>query len=332
MTRRFAGPIHVRRLRGDPLRYIIRPASLSQCHEIEINESRFRELSSVSLRDWQYLGLEEKFAVLFSNFEEFEQQVLTLSLSASLHLDLDWAKMSDARLQLTRRIVNLLTAARLYRDQVTGDLIRLQRAGAISGVDLPALWDRESSRSFGFRLVEELRNHFQHSSLPLGRIAYPSRNAGSTESPLFSFGLELSLDAAPLFGDRRFDQQIARQLEALHADENDMILFVRQYVEGLSRIHADVRLTIDADATACRAEIEAVRSEWGAVGGEVPMGLAAIKEADDRTWVEIAVVNLNASDRRLALVRSNRTMHNLSRRFVSSGRLPSLFPSIVRDA
>jgi hypothetical protein len=25
-------------------------------------------------------------------------------------------------------------------------------------------------------------------------------------------------------------------------------------------------------------------------------------------------------------------MHNLSRRFVSSGRLPSLFPSIVRDA
>lgn len=314
------------------MRHIIRPASLSQSHEIEINESRFLELSSVSSRDWQYLGLEEKFAVLFSNFEEFEQQILSLSLSASLHLDLDWAKMSDARLQLTRRVVNLLTAARLYRDQVTGDLTRLQRAGAITRVDLPALWDRESSRSFGFRLVEELRDHFQHSSLPLDRIAYPSRNVGPAESPLFSFGLELSLDAAPLLGDRRFDPQIARQLESLRAEENDMILFVRQYVEGLSRIHADVRLAIDVDATACRVAIEAARSEWGAVGGEVPMSLAAIKEAEDRQWVEMAYVNLNASDRRLALVRSNRTMENLSRRFVSSGRLPSLFPPIVRDA
>src|SRR5437899_1009166 len=63
------------------------------------------------------LGFEEKLSLLLGNFFEVEKELLILAEASLIWTERNLAESMEERLTLDRRIVNFLTASRLYLDQ-----------------------------------------------------------------------------------------------------------------------------------------------------------------------------------------------------------------------
>ena len=98
--------------------YVLTRWTLGSPPNIEIDAARYGALKDAVEAQRIALGLEEKIHLVIANYEEFEREILTLTLVHMVHHNPNWSSMSTARLLLDRRIVNLLSTCRLYVDQV----------------------------------------------------------------------------------------------------------------------------------------------------------------------------------------------------------------------
>jgi len=111
------------------------------------------------------IAIEQKLDLLLENYVEYESELLDLAVRLIAFRDSQWHAFQRENLDVTRRLVNLLSAARLYVDQMNHDLGRLFD----DADEIRAAVKQESSArydaSFGFRLMETLRNAIQHRSI-----------------------------------------------------------------------------------------------------------------------------------------------------------------------
>src|SRR5437868_6592604 len=82
-----------------------------------IEKQRFEEVKRAKATCLFAIDLEEKFALLLDNFAELEFELLRLAESSLIWPNRNHTESMQERLTLDRRIVNLLTACRLYLDQ-----------------------------------------------------------------------------------------------------------------------------------------------------------------------------------------------------------------------
>src|SRR5690349_15095768 len=68
------------------------------------------------------LGSEEKCELLIENFTEYEREVFGIAQRRLLKGGSSWAASLEDMLLLNRRLVNVLTAARMYADQIKHDI------------------------------------------------------------------------------------------------------------------------------------------------------------------------------------------------------------------
>jgi hypothetical protein len=286
---------------------------------IPISEERYRALEKATLRDWIYLGIEEKFDALVTNYEEFEQDHLCLSLRQLIHLDIEWADMVDDRLRLGRRIANLLTIGRSYYEHVGHDLRQLARQhSSAHQVDPESVWNAQKSALLGCRVLDQLRNHIQHRSLPLGTISYPSSLDEANGDRQFSFGISLHLLLEPLAQDRKFDRGILSELRALGEDIADVVLFVREYLQGLAHLHDAIRGALANEMAASGSIILSALGELTSNGSEV-YGKSALNTANPAAPEQIQLSD-NLIARRTALTKRNHFLTDISKRYVTGKR------------
>ena len=303
----------------DIMMYVLRRWALNAQPEIKIDFTRYTALKRAIEVQRAALDVEQKFDLVIANYEEFEREILSVTLGHMVRHASKWGQMSDARLLLNRRIVNLLSTCRLYVDQVQHSA----QSPCFSGCTLEqvkALFSKQYEMSLGYRVMEALRNHIQHRSLAISRISYPSKmEKKDGDNPLWSYKLSLGLDLDALREDETFKQPILEELASLSEIQNDIILFVRQHVEGIAGAHSSLRELITENIRVADSTVVRALADWKAAGHE-ESGLAALHLRSDSRVEEHVFITSNFKNKREELLAENQTHMNLSRRFVTNVR------------
>ena len=144
------------------IRYLLRIYALGPHPELEISHEAFEGIKSSKAILNAGLSMEEKYEVLVSNYLEFEKEMLIYSAECMIRNNLNTDAFSKIKMDLNRRLVNIMTAARSYIDQVSRD-IRSIVPHEIKENDFvkKALSDKYDEL-FEYRFMESLRNHVQH--------------------------------------------------------------------------------------------------------------------------------------------------------------------------
>lgn len=293
---------------------------------VDVSEAEFEQIKLAVKGLISALRIEEKYNLLRENYAEFEKEMLDLTLSQCLFGDHDW--LSDMRDldAANRRLVNFLTTARLYEDQVQRELGKSYVNGASLARDFEAMMEDEAGSSFSFQLMRELRNHAQHRELPLQRIGYVT--FGYPEYS--SVGGRLSsrqkrhirtADIAPrnLSDDKRTTKAFRQRLADMKLDEYvDIRPFIREYMQALTRIHINLRARLEEDIEPwARLIIDCIDRVAQASGAAAE---AAIMVAIDEQGVEMDKLLLSREhiERREMLTRRNCALYHLDKFVVSN--------------
>src|SRR5688572_4740373 len=110
---------------------------------VELTKDEYRTGLHAKHCVWQSLQIEEKFDLVLSNYEEFEQDILQVALRASMYFQHDWSAGVDTFQRTNRRIVNLLSGCRLYLDQIGHNLSLMYGEDSSAAQSVRAACSRE---------------------------------------------------------------------------------------------------------------------------------------------------------------------------------------------
>ena len=314
--------------------YVLRNRSQSSQLNIEIDADRYNALKDALTVQGIALELEEKFNLVMENYEEFEREILTITLAYMVRSQPTWGSMFSDRLLLDRQIVNLLNTGYLYAEQI--ERLLKKSSTQIIGCtwkQAEAVFSEQSKKNPGYRIMVVLRHHFQHCSLAVRDISYPSRvevKAEKWDEPLWSYKLDLKLDMEALRRDRRGDRETLKELESLQPNQKDLILFIRQYIEGLGHVQNQLRKLTEAAVDKADATSDAALMEWQTAGYKA-IGLIASNFSGGTTAEEHVFVTNNLKEKRVEMVAAHSSFTNLSRRFVSGVRPSDAYPPIHQE-
>jgi hypothetical protein len=200
----------------------------------------------------EMVEVEQKLDILLANFQELEEELATRSLRHAFRSDHSHREFYDGKQVLNQRVMNTLTAARLYLDQAHHHV-------KVFFPDDPARWaelkDKASGQYdsvFGYRLMEALRNFAQHRGLPLqGMTLKQSWIEPEPGDRRLVTNLAINLITSGLSGDGGLKPAILAELEAL-GEVVDIKQFVRDYIEGICVLHDHFRAMVADRITSAR--------------------------------------------------------------------------------
>lgn len=297
------------------MKYGITILALGSWPFIEISAEEFAQAKRAKEKLIALLGIEEKLDILLENYAEYEKHLIDLSLRRVIFRDLLWSSGMDDKQHLTRRLANLLSAARLYADQAKHDLSAIYERGSEQQEILRQALSREYDNRFGYRVMEALRNYMQHRSLPIKKLSYPSRWEETDSERMLRCSAEVYLDVVELREDSKFKSNVLSELEG-RGEEVKITPLVRQYVEGIGCAHEELRSNTKQDIDAwARTISDLIDRARGPLDGKLTgLGIAA---EDDRRYVETVHVSERPKERLDYLVKKNSSFAKLSYRYVS---------------
>jgi len=180
------------------------------------------------------MDVEEKYDVLVDNYFELERELLDQALRSMIY-----SEFSDSRRLISRRLINLLSSARLYVETLP------RHAGVIFGGDTASMQKdgRIYDGNLGYRVMEALRNYAQHQNLPVHGGETKYRLDHVTGHTLYSFNP--SLDLSEVAMSPKFKKSVLGELADLPKERDGQSValkpFIREYVEGLGKVQLVMR-------------------------------------------------------------------------------------------
>lgn len=222
-------------------------------HFIPLLAAEFEELKSAKANLLEVLFIEEQMNILIESYLEWENEILTSSAREVVQRDFNYLSILSHRDLLSRRMMALLTSCKGYLDQAC------HRLSNIYGRESHAAHQFDKSREeqfvtyLGYRTMERLRNHVQHRGWPFHSI---SRGRSRIE---FEYGSRLrfttgtllrvsELAKDPKFTETAKNRAILDELQQ-KGDEIELQLLVREYIAGLSIVHANLRDALKPDVS-----------------------------------------------------------------------------------
>jgi hypothetical protein len=295
------------------MRYWLKQMVLGRTPELEtgfVHFEAFRRAREVLV---DAFALEEKWDIVVSNYQELERELLVVATEHAVREMRDYEDMFMLKAPLTARVVNLLTAARLYLDHAPQHL-DIDPRGTLRD-DFDTERKNRHAASFEYRFMDAMRNHVQHRGMPVHLVSH----GGSwveleNVSRRMEFTTTLMAKKSYLEEDSQFKKSVLKEMP----DSVDIMACGRGYVEHLSHLHGFVRERLASTIGAARALIEGAHKAYSALPGAAIVGLKAISRGEDGKVVEELPLLLDWDNVRVALTRRNPVLVNLSRRYVAS--------------
>ncbi len=293
--------------------YIIRKAVLGTVPEIEITASEFADLKAARKVLSDAFATEEKYEIVITNFIDLEKQLLNVAVIDKIRHKPSYSEIFETRSILNTRLVNLLTATRLYLDQLPQHVAHCLPNSPDVHIDVKRRCSEEYDQHFEFRFMEALRNHVQHRGIPIHFVRHGSRWTSLDESKQMEFYVQISAQLDKLEADEKFKKSVLAEIE----EDVDLIATTRKYVESISAIHQYVRDTISDSVTAARTTIEAVHVRYSQLHSDSLIGISAFELGEEGVRSSIPLL-LDWDDVRIQLQQRNWQLVNLSKRYVTS--------------
>jgi len=284
---------------------------------VPITEGSYSELEVARTGLLEALFLEEKFDLVIENFLELETELLSSAARYMVHGETNFGWFQIERNLINRRLVNLLSVCRGYLDFVRplGQQLLANEPERASEFDQS--FGRHYDGTFGYRVMEAMRNFVQHRGFPIHALQYNSKLDENQARNRFSFAVSVFTKTTYLRRDGGFKSSVLAELEALGGRVDVKPLF-RDYVACLAESHEGVRAIQKAAIEAWEKKfLDAVRQFQTAFPAEPSiLGLAAIKIDGPNRTDEIPL-HPGFIERRKELQSKNRGYGNLAKRFVT---------------
>ncbi|HZW12891.1 MAG TPA: hypothetical protein VFF81_06840 [Noviherbaspirillum sp.] len=285
-----------------------------------ISEQEYANLRSGRDVLLESLFIEEKFDLVVDNYLEFETYLLDLTAREMVRGVQTWTAFQGERGQVNRRIVNLLSSCRLYLDHTQHHLNNLGTAGKEAATIIKPFISAQYDSSLGYRAMEALRNYVQHRGYPIHGVTYSANWINDREKLLY--GVTPYIMPAQLKEDGKFKASVLEELGSL-GDRIDIKSLMREYIEGLAKIHNEARSQLQPVIEKSDKIIRDAINRYKSVEPveDSVIALAAVRR-DANTNVETCYLFEEQLDYRVQLVRKNRNLSNLVKRYVSSEVIP----------
>lgn len=260
------------------------------------------------------LSIEQKFDLLIDNYLEFETDLLDLAAREMVRGVRKWAQFQDQRNQINRRLVNLLSACRLYIDHGKHHISNIQLATDLRAT-VDSVLSTEYDSSLGYRFMEALRNYVQHRGYPVHGVEYDASRTADGSGVVFN--VSPYLDLAQLEEDGKFKASVLKELKA-RGDKIDIKPFAREYIAGLGKVHETIREQLQEVLGESDRHVRAVIETYRMAepSDATIIGLAAVRR-DQQIYSDPIPLFENLLDYRATFEAKNRGLKNLGKRFVS---------------
>ena len=191
--------------------------------------------------------IESLFNLVAESLIAFERYLLNASLDTLAYRVAGREVWDRRHNEIDLRILTILTAVRAYHDQRKHLLGQtLMSAGDKSAVETE--FNKAFDRSFGYRLMETLRNYAQHRRLPLGGYSERNLNESRDDKAGESEPSRLRLTIDPHFSRKKLLEgrsamrsATMNELEALEFEQLDVKYLLRRYIAEISVCHEAFR-------------------------------------------------------------------------------------------
>jgi hypothetical protein len=294
------------------MKYILRIHALGKYPEVELDKSRYEAIKKARTMLSDGLAMEEKYEILISNYLEFEKEILEHAAQLMIRHPHDYYDFFQVRMSFNRRLVNLLTAARLYVDQLHRHVRADSPDSQTAKEEVASLFSREYDNSLEYRFMEALRNYVQHQGIPVHWVQFYPHADTSGEKKLLIYSMELASQKELLQEDHTFKKSVLEEIP----EKVDLKTATRVYVEGISRVHCAARKLVEQSLAEARSIIEDAIASCRQVFSKEFVGLHAIC-LDENKIVESVPLLLDWDDVRIKLSKRNSELVNLRNRYVS---------------
>jgi hypothetical protein len=250
-------------------------------------------------------SFEQKFDLLKENFVAFEMAATEWSLRATIDFNYSYGAISSVVQEASRHIMNLLTAARAYVDQVKQDFKHIPLNPSFGEQAKQKLSEQYDS-SADYRLMEALRNYVQH----FGQSVHSFSGNMTGKAPDWAHAVSLRTLKSQLSEDKSFKPEVLAEMPAYV----DLRVASRAYMHALSVVHLALRQVIEKDVDRARSAVQHWTQLYLENGNDSAVGLYAHKSvagADDPLPVPLL---LDWDDVRLCLVEKSSAPVVLERR------------------
>jgi len=195
------------------------------------------------------LNAEEKFAIVADNLNEFERELLQATQNHILSSDSGYVLAMNVRREIDRRLINLLSACRLYFDQIT------HLVSSTFGSNSPEEKRINDKRhdlydhSFAYRMMEALRNFVQHRGLAIENISFNLHRVESGAGVFLEASVIPRLSVDVLEADAEFKKDVLDELKE-RGGIIDIRPIAREYISRIFEVHQLIRELIGARADA----------------------------------------------------------------------------------
>ncbi|HEY6342029.1 MAG TPA: hypothetical protein VIY49_11095 [Bryobacteraceae bacterium] len=279
---------------------------------VEISEEEYRRVRLAKQKILRSLAVEDKFDLVVTNYEDFEREILGLALHQMVYSDLSWSSMHSDRQTLNRRVLNLLSAGRLYIDQVMHDT---SEDPPLAERIRKKAWEQYDTR-LGYRVMEALRNYTQHRALSVDQLSFSSSWVPPGELKHLEYRAEPFIALQALREDERVKRSVVADLEPIGPDV-PLTPLIRDYVEGLSVIHQEFRECAQGAIPTSEASFNWVWERCNAGSGSRQKAARILESDADGTWTSEDHIFQSLIAHRNDLVTKNQALTNLARRYVS---------------
>jgi hypothetical protein len=184
------------------------------------------------------LSVEENYDLVLENYLDLERAVLGTAANWMVRGESNPGVLRNDSALYNRRLLNLLSAARTYVDQVPHHLGEFVTDG-------PELAGRVFSSAYdthiGYRAMSALRNYVQHRGMPVRANGYQHvMYKDEYGKQHFAHTALLALVPAELSADGKFKGAVLDELRGL-GERIDLMWLARDYLDALSEAHAAIR-------------------------------------------------------------------------------------------
>jgi hypothetical protein len=251
---------------------------------VKITEAEYKAVSPARDVINQLISIEEKYDAVMENYVELEQTVHSIGIRHLAFVPRDYEEMLAPLNQISRRVSNFLSSARLYRDSLPQHAKKLLGADATIEPLKASLRDNPQ-QPMAYRQMEAVRNYAQHLGLPISDITFDRHKDFDKDGKTtgFSHSVIPRLDAAEVAKMRDIAADVRAALISLGDNVNAMPL-IREYIEHIGSIHASFRQTIKEVEANCEQVMRGLLDRYAeTTPGEKLIGVVVGFENPDGT-------------------------------------------------
>ncbi len=209
---------------------------------IGIKEAEYLQIKQARDNLFEALFLEENLDIVIENYYEYEVELLAMATRMMLGNNMDFFSTNRDRILICRRISNLMSACRMYQDQIMHHISNIY--GNTS--DIFNQIDNEErnyhNNNFEYQVMEELRNYAQHRDLPLQNVMYSLQTVEQEGTSKFLYTVIPFINILMLKEDKKIKRKVIDKLLLITGKYGvDIRPIMRDYIECIGYIHEKVR-------------------------------------------------------------------------------------------